>query len=86
MDRHLSSSVMVEAAYVATKGSHIFRNLDLNVPFPGPGPVPPRRPFFNIAPNIPSINQQNGDGASSYLLRARRTLAMAQAPVTADIN
>ncbi len=66
VDRQLSSSVMIEAAYVATKGSHIFRDLDLDVPFPGPGPIPPRRPFFNIAPNIPSIHQRNGDGASSY--------------------
>ncbi|HWQ55186.1 MAG TPA: TonB-dependent receptor [Bryobacteraceae bacterium] len=66
LQRQVTRSLMAEAAYVATKGSHIYRNRNINVPFPGPGPLAQRRPFFAIAPTISVINQRNGDGDSNY--------------------
>jgi hypothetical protein len=66
IQRQLPGSLMAEAAYIATKGSHLYRNRNINVPFPGPGSLPERRPFYRIAPTISVINQRNGDGDSSY--------------------
>ncbi len=66
IQRKLPGQTMVEAAYVATRGTHLYRDLDLNVPLPGPGAIDPRRPYYSLNPNIPSIHQRNGDGASSY--------------------
>lgn len=66
IQRQVTPSVMAEAAYVGTRGTYIYRNRNINVPFPGDGPIDPRRPFFRIAPTITDINQRNGDGASSY--------------------
>jgi hypothetical protein len=51
---------------VGTRGSNIFRSRNINVPLPGPGALDPRRPYFGIAPNTPSINQRSGDGKSWY--------------------
>jgi hypothetical protein len=66
IQRQITGSLMVEAAYVATKGNHLYRDLNINVPLPGPGDITPRRPFFPIAPTLSSIHQRNGDGSSSY--------------------
>jgi hypothetical protein len=66
IQRQLPGHLAADAAYVATRGTHLYRDRDLNVPFPGPGPLPERRPFASIAPDIPAIHQRNGDGASSY--------------------
>ncbi len=66
IQRQITNSVMFEAAYVATKGSHLYRNRNINVPYPGPGPIPARRPYAPIAPTITDINQRNGDGDSNY--------------------
>jgi hypothetical protein len=45
---------------------HLYRDLQLNQALPGPGPVEPRLPFFSVAPNIPTVDQRNGDGTSHY--------------------
>ncbi|MBI3694199.1 MAG: TonB-dependent receptor [Acidobacteria bacterium] len=66
IERQLPGNMMAAAAYVATKGSHIYRNRNINVPFPGPGSLDQRRPYYSIAPTISVINQRNGDGDSSY--------------------
>ena len=50
--------------YVGTRGSNLFRSRNINVPLPGPGAPDPRRPYFGVAPNTPSINQRSGDGKS----------------------
>jgi hypothetical protein len=66
IQRQITPTLMADAAYVATRGTHIYRNRNINVPFPDSGPVDPRRPFYGIAPNVTAVNQRNGDGASSY--------------------
>jgi len=40
--------------------------LQLNQSLPGPGPIPPRLPYYSVAPNIPTVDQRNGDGTSHY--------------------
>jgi hypothetical protein len=66
IQRQVTGSLMAEAAYVATKGDHIYRNRNINVPLPGPGSLAERRPYYQIAPTISVINQRNGDGSSNY--------------------
>jgi hypothetical protein len=62
LERQLSSSTVVRAAYVGTRGTHLNLNLDENVAVPGPGPVPARRPY----PQVASISAWEPRGPSSY--------------------
>ena len=66
IQRQLPWDAVLDVTYVGTRGSNIFRSRNVNVPLPGPGALDPRRPFFNVAPNTPSINQRSGDGKSWY--------------------
>jgi Carboxypeptidase regulatory-like domain len=66
VQRQLPWNSVVDVTYVGTRGSNIFRSRNINVPLPGPGPLDPRRPYYSIAPNTPSINQRSGDGKSWY--------------------
>jgi TonB dependent receptor len=66
VQRQLPGSMMISVAYVGTHGVHLYRDLQLNQTLPGPGPIPPRLPFFNVALNIPTVDQRNGDGMSKY--------------------
>ncbi len=66
VERELPHNMSISAAYVGDHGTRLYRDLQLNQAFPGPGPVPPRLPFYSIAPNIPTVDQRNGDGYSIY--------------------
>ena len=66
IERQIGSSMMASVAYVGTHGLHLYRDLQLNQSLPGPGPIAPRLPFYSIAPNIPTVDQRNGDGTSHY--------------------
>ena len=66
IERQLPGNMAFTAAYVGTHGLHLYRDLQLNQSLPGPGPIPPRLPFFPVAPNIPTVDQRNGDGTSHY--------------------
>jgi Carboxypeptidase regulatory-like domain/TonB dependent receptor-like, beta-barrel len=66
VQRQLPWNSVVDVAYVGTRGSNIFRNWNINVPLPGPGPLDPRRPYYSIAPNTPVINQRSGAAKSWY--------------------
>ncbi|HXK00786.1 MAG TPA: carboxypeptidase regulatory-like domain-containing protein [Verrucomicrobiae bacterium] len=66
IQRQLPSDTMFSVAYVGTHGVHLYRDLQLNQSLPGPGPIGPRLPFYSIAPNIPTVDQRNGDGMSRY--------------------
>jgi hypothetical protein len=66
IQRQLQANTMVEVAYVATRGSHIYRHRNINVPLPGPGPLPDRRPYRAIAPGINDIFHRGSDGDSYY--------------------
>ncbi|MCS6952552.1 MAG: TonB-dependent receptor [Bryobacteraceae bacterium] len=62
LERQLSETLVVRAAYVASKGTHLFIALDENVAVPGPGPIAPRRPF----PAYSTISAWEPRGNSSF--------------------
>jgi Carboxypeptidase regulatory-like domain len=66
IERQLPGDMMFSIAYVGTHGVHLYRDLQLNTALPGPGAIPPRLPFYSVAPNIPTVDQRNGDGTSHY--------------------
>jgi carboxypeptidase family protein/TonB-dependent receptor-like protein len=66
VQRQLPWDAVLDAAYVGTRGKNIFVSRNINVPLPGPGNVNERRPYYQLAPNIPSINQRSGDAESWY--------------------
>ncbi|MGH9450944.1 MAG: carboxypeptidase regulatory-like domain-containing protein [Terriglobia bacterium] len=66
VERQLPYTMSFTAAYVGTHGTSLYRDLQLNQALPGPGPVGPRLPFYGVAPNIPTVDQRNGDGYSIY--------------------
>jgi TonB dependent receptor-like, beta-barrel len=66
LQREVGWSTVIDASYVATRGTNIFRSYNVNVPDPGPGAVQERRPYFAIAPTLSTINQRDGDGKSWY--------------------
>ena len=66
VQRELGWGTMADISYVGTRGTNIFRSRNINVPAPGPGSIPERRPYFAIAPNVTAINERDGDGKSWY--------------------
>jgi len=66
IERQLPGNMVFTAAYVGTHGLHLYRDLQLNTALPGPGPITPRLPYYSVAPNIPTVDQRNGDGHSHY--------------------
>ena len=66
VQRELPWRAVLDVAYVGTRGKNIFISRNINVPLPGPGALNPRRPYFNVAPNITAINQRSGDAESWY--------------------
>jgi hypothetical protein len=66
IQRQLAWDSVLDVAYVGTRGKNIFVSRNINVPLPGPGNLNQRRPYFNLVPNITSINQRSGDAESWY--------------------
>ena len=66
VQRQIGQQSYVDLAFVRTKGTHLYRDRNINVPLPGPGDVGPRRPYYSVAPAITSIDQRASDGDSSY--------------------
>ena len=66
VERQLPGNMMIAVAYVGTHGLHLYRDLQLNQSLPGPGDFTTQLPFYGVAPNIPTVDQRNGDGTSHY--------------------
>jgi hypothetical protein len=68
LQHQLSKDVSFEAAYVGTKGTHLFGNnhVNINQPDPGPGAINPRRPYFVLAPLATSIPLRDSSEWSIY--------------------
>lgn len=66
LQRQIGQQSFVDIAFVRTKGTHLYRDRNINVPLPGPGNIGPRRPYYSVAPTITSIDQRASDGDSSY--------------------
>jgi hypothetical protein len=62
-----SLQLIVKASLVGNLGRRLGTTIDLNQPFPGPGAVNPRRPFFGVRPGLAGISYAVSDGLSSYL-------------------
>jgi hypothetical protein len=74
VQRALTRSLSLEAAYVGQKGTHLQRRQPVNRPLPGPGAVQSRRPF----PRFSDISVGAWDTDSNYhslQLRAEQRLA-----------
>ncbi|MGH9163254.1 MAG: TonB-dependent receptor domain-containing protein, partial [Vicinamibacteraceae bacterium] len=58
----LASNLVLQAAYVGNKGTHMARTYDINQAAPGSGPLQSRRPFSNFG----TINMLDTGGRASY--------------------
>ena len=66
VEQQLTSTTALSVTYVGTKGLHIFRERNINIPQPGPGAQAPRRPFYALSPNVSTLNYYGSDGKSNY--------------------
>jgi hypothetical protein len=66
IQQQLTATTAFSITYVGTKGSHIFRERNINTPQPGPGAQAPRRPFYALSPNVSTLNYYGSDGKSNY--------------------
>jgi hypothetical protein len=62
LQQQLFSSLMVEGAYVGSKGTHLITRNAENQPLPGPGAIQPRRPY----PAFAGINVTESFASSVY--------------------
>jgi hypothetical protein len=78
VQRALPGAIVATAGYAGSRGTHLYRNTDVNIPAPSPGPD--GRPFFAAGlprpnPAFGTIELKSSDGDSWYralLLEARR--------------
>jgi hypothetical protein len=69
VERQLTSTMSLQAAYVGTHGTHLYRDLQLNQCDPAVAavtPPPTCLPYFAVAPTVTTVDQRNGDGYSHY--------------------
>jgi hypothetical protein len=67
IQNQLGSSSTLTVSYVGTKGTHLFRTVNINTPKTlADGPLNPRRPYYAVAPNVTTINGRLSDGNSIY--------------------
>ena len=68
VQQQLTKDMSFEAAYVGTKGTHLFGNnhVNINQPDPGPGAINPRRPFYVLAPLATSVPLRDSSEWSIY--------------------
>ncbi len=81
-ERELTPSTFLSAAYVGSRTVHADSSTVLNVPDPGPGPIPARRPI----PQLSQFNTIRWDGWASYnalTLSAKRRFTKG---LTFDLN
>src|SRR5207244_1383320 len=62
IQREIAPSLVVEAGYVGSKGTHLDSSLALNQPLPGPGTVATRRPY----PQYANLTLDNAQADSNY--------------------
>jgi hypothetical protein len=66
IEQQLTATASLNLTYVGTKGTHLFRERNINIPPPGPGAQAPRRPYYSVAPNVTTLNYYGSDGKSNY--------------------
>jgi hypothetical protein len=67
VQQQLGQNAVAEVAYVATRGTHIYRARNINTPLWADGsPLDSRRPYYSISPLTQSITLAVSDGNSTY--------------------
>jgi len=66
IQRQLVPNVMLSTSYVRTRTLGLLDNLNINQSVPGPGPQNPRRPYYDINPNLVNITVRGNHGDSTY--------------------
>jgi hypothetical protein len=68
VQHQFTGNLSLEAAYVGTRGVHLFGNnhVNINQPDPGPGNITTRRPYFALAPLATSIPLRDSSEWSNY--------------------
>ena len=66
IQQQITTTSAFSIAYVGTKGSHLYRGRNIDIPPPGPGELNPRRPYYDVAPGITDMEYRASDGSSIY--------------------
>lgn len=66
VQRQFGANLVLDAAYVGTKGTRLFTRVDGNQAVPGPGAVQNRRPFYSLYPGLAQLDGLLSVGNSSY--------------------
>jgi Carboxypeptidase regulatory-like domain len=70
VQRQLTRDMFAQVAYVGTYGNHLYNDYQINQCFPtqvaNSTPYPNCLPFFNINPNITTVDFRNSSGQSRY--------------------
>jgi len=74
VQREFSKIGIFSLAYVGSKGTHLPRSLDINQPFPGPGPVGSRTPYPAYS-NIPMTESGGNSEYNSFQFSFNRRLS-----------
>ncbi len=61
-----ASNIVLKAFYLGNLGHHLDINYNYNQAVPGPGPIAPRMPLYNIAPGVVGDTVAATDGNSVY--------------------
>jgi hypothetical protein len=66
IEQQLTATSAFRISYVGTRGINLYRDYNIDTPVPGPGDLTTRRPYYDIAPEVTSINYATSDGRSIY--------------------
>ena len=66
IQQQLPKELVAKIGFVGNVGRRLDTTYEYNQPVPGPGGPDPRRPLFNLAPRVPSVNYMVSDGNSNY--------------------
>jgi hypothetical protein len=66
IEQQLTATSAFRISYVGTRGINLYRDYNIDTPVPGPGDLMTRRPYYDIAPEVTSINYATSDGRSIY--------------------
>jgi hypothetical protein len=66
IEREITSSLLLDVAYVGTRTAGLVSNYNYNQSFPGPGAQAQRRPLYSINPNVTDVTYRSNYAAAKY--------------------
>lgn len=66
VQRQMTPNLLFDVTYVGNRAEELISNININQPFPGPGAVDPRRPFYTINPLLQNVTLRTNYGSSTY--------------------